>query len=110
MTGFEEVQKFGQESMDRALRSFGIVTRGFQSIAVEVADYSKRSVEEGASALERLLAARSLDKALEVQADYASQAYAGLVDQLGKLGEIYAGMARDAYRPFEAAAAGSARR
>ena len=105
MTGFAEIQKIGQESMDRALKSFGVVTQGFQSIAVEVADYSKRSIEEGTSALERLLAARSFDKAVEVQADYARQAYAGLVDQLGKLGPIYAGIARDAYRPFENGAA-----
>ena len=105
MTGFDEIQTFGQESMDRALKSFGVVTQGFQSIAVEVTDYSKRSIEEGTSALERLLAARSFDKALEVQADYARQAYAGLVDQMGKFGQIYAGIARDAYRPFENGAA-----
>ncbi len=105
MTGFDEIQKIGQESMDRVLKSFGVVAQGFQSVAVEMADYSKRSIEEGSSALERLLAARSLDKALEVQADYARQAYAGLVDQMGKFGEIYAGIARDAYRPFESGAA-----
>ena len=110
MNGLDEIQKFGQESMDRALKSFGAVSQGFQSIAVEVADYSKRSIDEGTSALESLLAARSFDKALEVQADYARQAYAGLVDQLGKLGEIYAGIARDAYRPFENGFAGAARR
>ena len=101
MTGLEEIQKIGQESAERALQSFGALTQGFQAIAVEVADCAKRAIEEGTAALERLLSAGTLDKAFEVQADYARQAYAGLVGQIGKLNDIGLGIARDAYRPFE---------
>ena len=110
MTGLEDVGKIGQESAERALQSFGALSRGFQALAVEGADYSKRSVEEGAAALERLMAAGTLDKAVEVQADYVRQAYAGLVGQVGKLNEIGIGIARDAFRPFENGAVAAKRR
>ncbi len=109
MPGLNEMQKIGQESAERALQSFGALSQGFQAVAVEVADYAKRSVEEGTTALERLLAARSLDKAFEVQADYVRQTYAGLVGQASKLNDLYVGMARDACRPYANGAAGAAR-
>ena len=110
MTGFEDIQKLGQESAERALQSFGALTKGFQALAVETADYAKRSIEESTAALERLLAAGTLDRAFEVQADYARQAYAGLVGQIGKLNEIGLGIARDTYRPFENGAVAAKRR
>ena len=109
MTGLNEMQKIGQESAERALQSFGALSQGFQAIGAEVADYAKRSVEEGTTALERLLAARSLDKAFEVQADYVRHAYAGLIGQAGKLNDLYAGMARDVCRPYGNGAVAAAR-
>ena len=48
--GFEDVQKFGKESVDASMKAFGAVSKGAQAIAVETVDYSKKAFEEGTAA------------------------------------------------------------
>ena len=101
LMNFDDLQKLGKDNMDTALKQFGAVSRSFQAIATEVADYSKKSFEETAAATEKLFGARSLDKAMEVQADYVKTAYQGFVARTAKLGELYADLAKETYKPFE---------
>ena len=98
---FETIQKFGKDNVDASLKSFGTISKGAQAIAVEAADYAKRSFEQGTAALERLVGARTLDKAFEVQADYVKTSYEGFVAQSTKMGELYANLAKEALRPYE---------
>jgi hypothetical protein len=97
----DEVQQYGKDSMDAAMKSFGAVSKSLQAIAVEVADYSKKVFEQGTAAGEKLVGAKSLDKAFEVQSDYAKSCYEGFVAEATKLGELYADLAKEAYKPFE---------
>ena len=42
----EEFQKVGKSSFDAAVKSFGELNKGFQAIAAEVTDYSKKAFED----------------------------------------------------------------
>jgi hypothetical protein len=97
----DDVQQFGKDNMDATMKSFGALSKSFQAIAVEVADYSKKVFEQGTAATEKLIGAKSLEKAIEVQTDYAKSAYEGFVAEATKLGELYADLAKEAYKPFE---------
>jgi len=97
----EEVQQFGKDNMDATLKSVGAWSKSMQAIAIELADYSKRAFEQGTAATEKLIGAKSLDKAFEVQSDYVKNSYEGFVAQATKLGELYADLAKEAYKPFE---------
>jgi len=99
---FEDMQKLGKDNMDATVASLGALSKGFQTIAVEMADYGKKVFEDGTAAAEKLLGARSLDKAVEVQSDYVKASYEQFLAQATKFGELYAGLAQEAYRPFEA--------
>jgi phasin family protein len=101
MQQFDQIQKFGQENVDAAMKAFGTVSKGAQAIAVETADYAKKSFEQSTATLEKLLGAKTLDKAIEVQTDYLKSAYEGFVAQSTKLGELYASLAKDAFKPYE---------
>ncbi len=105
MKNFDDMQKLGKDNMELAMKSFGAMSKGFQAIAVEVADYSKKSFEEGSATVEKLLGAKSVEKAIEIQTDYAKSAYEGFVAGATRIGELYADIAKEAYRPFEAAVA-----
>src|SRR5262249_53487437 len=98
---FEDIQQVGKDNMDSALKSWGVLSKGSQAIAVEVADYSKKAFEDSTAALEKLFGVKSLDKAIEVQTEYAKTAYEGFVAEATKLGELYADLAKEAYKPFE---------
>ena len=95
------MQKFGKDGMDMALESLGAWTKNAQAIASEVADYSKKSFEDSAAAWEKLIGAKSVEKAMEVQSEYLKSSYEDFVAQSTKLGELYADFAKQAYKPFE---------
>src|SRR5579871_2511735 len=101
LKSFDEMQKYGKDHMDSTMKAWGQVSKGVQAIAAETADYSKRSFEEGSAALEKLFGAKSLEKAIEIQTAYAKSAYEGFVAQATKIGEIYADIAKETYKPFE---------
>jgi hypothetical protein len=98
---FETIQKQGQESLDVAMKSVNAMTKGFQDIAKETADFSKKQFETSAAAAEKLMATKSVEKAFEVQADYVKTSYEAFVAQATRMGEIYADMAKQAYKPYE---------
>ncbi len=49
----------------------------------------------------RLLAAKSVEKAVEIQNEYLKSTYDGYISELPKLGSMMTDFAKDAYRPFE---------
>ncbi len=98
---FEDLQQVGKDNMDSALKCWGAISKGAQAIAVEMADYSKKSFEDGTAALEKLFGVKSFDKAIEVQTEFAKTAYEGFVAEATKLGELYADLAKETYKPFE---------
>ena len=97
----EEMTQASKESMDLAMKSMGTVSKSAQAIIVEMTDYSKKAFEEGTAALEKLFGAKSLEKAIELQTEYAKSAYEGFVAEATKIGELYADMAKESYKPFE---------
>lgn len=101
LKNFEDFQKLGKENVDVAMKQFGSVSKGWQAIAAEYADYSKKSFEEGSAALEKLFSAKSLEKAVEIQSDYVKLAYEGFVAEATKLGGLYTDLAKETYKPFE---------
>ena len=101
----EEMQKFGKDSMETAMSSFGTLTKSAQAIAAEVADYSKKSFEGSTAAWERLMGVKSLETAMQVQSEYLKSSYEGFVAEATKLGELYVDLAKEAYKPLEGALA-----
>ncbi|MBV8851304.1 MAG: phasin family protein [Methylobacteriaceae bacterium] len=104
-TNFEELQKLSKEQMEAATAAAASVTKGFQTIAAETSEYSKRSLENGSAYLEKLLSARKIEDAVQIQQDFAKTSYEGFVAQATRMGELYATLAREAFRPIESAVA-----
>lgn len=98
---FDQFQTIGKDNLEASVASASALTRGFQEIATEVVDYSRKSFEESSALVEKAFTAKSLDKAMEVQTDFAKVAYEAYVGQLAKIGEMYVNTAKEAYKPFE---------
>src|SRR6516162_4978352 len=91
--GGQEIQKGGKDGFDATVRSFGEMSNSFQAIATEVADYSKKTFEDGTRAFEQLIGAKSVAQVIQIQSQYAKQAYETYVAEMPKLGEIYVAIA-----------------
>ena len=99
---FEEFQTLGKDSMEAYAASATALTKGFQTIAQETADFTRKSFEKGTAAFERATAVKSFDKLVEVQQGFAKEAYESLVSEMTKFGEMYVATVQEAYKPFEA--------
>ncbi len=102
MKSFENVGNAGKEAMDNGLKSLASTVKGMQAIAAETADYAKASIETGSAAMEKIVAAKSLEKVFEIQSAWAKDAWEAHVAEMTRLGELYTAVAKDAYKPFEA--------
>jgi len=101
LKSFEDIQKYGKANMDATMKVWGQVSKGAQAIAAETANYSKKSLEEGSAALQKLLGAKSLENAIEIHTAYAKRVYEGFVAQATKMGALYADLAQETSKPFE---------
>ena len=102
---FDNIQKLGQDNMDVAAKTFGTISKGAQSLAVEAAEFAKKSFEQSTATFEKLAGAKTFDKAIEIQTDYVKGAFDSFVAQSTKMGELFAGVAKEALRPYESMAA-----
>jgi hypothetical protein len=97
----EEFQQQSKEQLDAAVAAAQSFSNSFQAIATAYGDYSKKSYEDTKSYVEKLSGVKSLDKALEVQTEYAKTAYDTFVAEAQKIGELYSDLAKQSYKPFE---------
>jgi phasin family protein len=99
----DNFQKVGKDNYDAMLRSYGEMNKGFQAIAASWTEFSKRAFEDATRAWEQMIAAKSIERAMEIQSSYARSAYESWMAEASKLREMYAAAARDAYKPVETA-------
>ncbi len=71
-----------------------------QTIANAYSDYTRKSLEETTSFVEKLTGVRSLDKAIEIQAEFARQAYETFVAESQRICGLYSELARQIFKPF----------
>lgn len=103
MYNFDNMQKQSQANLESATKSYEAVSKGFQEIGKEAADYSQKHFDASNSAIEKMVASKSFDKVMEVQADFAKTTFEGFVAQSTKIGQLYTDLAKDVYKPFEKA-------
>ncbi len=72
-----------------------------QTIANAYGDYTKKSFQETWSFVEKLMGVRSLDKAIEIQTEFARQAYETFVAESQKICELYNELAKQIFTPLE---------
>jgi len=106
---YEGVQNLGKQGMDFALRNFETMQKGFQAIASEVAEFSKRQLETSSAAFEKLASAKSFEKAVEVQAEFAKETFDSFVAHSSRVGQLVSNFTKDAVKPAETAVAQATR-
>lgn len=100
---FESFQRLGQQNVDTAIKMFGEWNKGWRTITAEMTDFTKRSFEDGAATVEKLLRAKSLEQAVGIQSAFTTRTFDGYVHELSKIGGMYAQLLKDSCEPLEQA-------
>ncbi len=101
MKSFDGFQAFGKDGFEAYIASATAMTKAFQEMASEAAEFQRKSFEKGAAVLDKVITAKSPDKVFEIQQGYAKEAYEAYVGEVNKIGELYMNAAKEAYKPFE---------
>nr|WP_316654029.1 phasin family protein [uncultured Gellertiella sp.] len=101
MFNFDEASRKGKDVMDGMLKSYAEVSRGFQALATEAADFSRKSYEQGIAHVEAISSVKSPESAFELQAAFVKSSYQTAMAEMTRIGELYADLAKTAYKPFE---------
>ena len=99
----KDIQKLGKDNYEAVLKSYGQVNQGIQEIGTSLSDYAKQAFADANVTFEKLVGAKTLEHAVEIQSQYAKVAYDKWMAEMTKVGEMYATVARDAYKPVEKA-------
>lgn len=68
-----------------------------QTIALAYGEYTRKSFEQTKSFVEKLAGVRSLDQAIEIQTEFAKQAYETFVMDAQRIRELYSGLAKQTF-------------
>jgi hypothetical protein len=97
----EDIQQYGKQHLDTVVTSATNVQNGLQAIATAYGDYTKKSFEDTKSFVEKMSGVKSLDKAVEVQTEFAKSAYETFVTESQKIAGLYTDLAKQTYKPIE---------
>jgi phasin family protein len=101
MVKVEDIQQYGKEQLETAVASAATLQNGIQAIASAYGDYTKKSFEDTRSFVEKLSGVKSLDKAMEVQTEYAKSTYETFVAESQKIAGLYTDLAKQTFKPLE---------
>ena len=101
MVKVEDIQAYGKEHFDTVVASATTLQSGLQAIASAYGEYTKKSFEDTKSFVEKLSGVKSLDKAIEVQTEYAKSAYEAFVTESQKIAGMYTDLAKQTFKPLE---------
>jgi hypothetical protein len=89
------------EVLPPEVRQYAPQTAGAQAIALAYGDYTRKSLAASRFLVERLMTVRSIDEAIEIQGEFAKQAYANFLTHSQKICELYGEWAQQLFAPIE---------
>lgn len=100
--GYEDLAASGTETMDAYIKCSAVMARGVESLSKEVTNFAQASFEANLTATQRLMAAKTLREAMDLQADYTRDSFDSMVSEAAKLTEMSVDLASELMRPIQA--------
>jgi hypothetical protein len=95
-----QLQDDSSNQINAADASMSSFPGGFHAIATAYSDYTKKSFEDTKAFVEKLSGAKSVDKAIEIQTEFAKSAFETFMAESQKIGALYRDLATQSYKPF----------
>jgi hypothetical protein len=89
-----------REQIDAAEASMNSFPGDFHAIVTAYSDYAKKSFEDTRSFVEKLSGVKSIDKAIEIQTEFAKSAFETYMAESQKIGALYRDLAMQSCKPF----------
>ena len=101
MSNVEQVQQATKDIGDAPTTSAHTFASSFQTIATAHADYAKKAMQDSSEFFAKLTSIKEPTKVMELQSEYAKNAYETFVVESKKLSELYADLFKQTTRPLQ---------
>ena len=100
---FPQFKAFGSAPFEAFSTANAPSMQGLQAIAAETTGYSMKSFEKSREFFEKLIGVKKIEEAIQLQSDFAKTAHEDFMAQAARIGEMYANLANQAFKPITAA-------
>ena len=101
MSNVEQFQQKAKEQADAAMASAATVAASVQAITAAHADYTKKALQDGSEFMTKLASLKAPTDLMALQSEYAKTTYESFVAETKKISELYADLAKQAYKPLQ---------
>ena len=100
MTGFQELSQLSNESMNAAMQSASIITKGYEEIFANIANLVKTSFENSMAASKAMMTCSSPQDAWTVQTNAIKSNTDFITSEVTKISEMSSRLAQEAMSPL----------
>ena len=101
MKNVEQIQQATKDIGDTATASAHSFATSLQTIASAHADYVKKAMQDGSAFFAKLTSVKEPAKAMELQSEYAKNAYETFVVEAKKISELYTDFFKQTTKPLQ---------
>ena len=100
--GFEDVAQFNKDNLDAFVASSTAWGKGMETLSKSWMDFVKKAAETNVTATKSIMAAKSVREAVDLQSNFAKEAYETCVAEGNKLSEMGLNVANETSAPLAA--------
>lgn len=100
MAAMAEMGAFTKENMEALVASATATTKGFEALSARAVAFSKSAMENHMAAARAIMSSKSIQEALERQAEYARSSFDSYVAEMNEVTELLSGVTKDAAKPL----------
>ena len=102
MTDVLAIQQTTKDLGEAAMSSAKTLAASVQTITTAHADYAKKAMQDGSEFFAKLTSVKDPAKVMELQSEYAKNAYETFVAESKRISELYADLFKQTTKPLEA--------
>lgn len=97
---FTEISAASKRNLEALTDSFNAASQGAQALGAQAVAYSKKAFEDQVGAAKSLAAAKTVQEALDIQADFAKQAIDGYLAEMNRWTDTFTATAKSSFKPI----------
>ncbi|WP_298725489.1 phasin family protein [uncultured Ferrovibrio sp.] len=98
----DDAAKLGKEQVEAIVTAGNVAAKGLETINAEVMAFTKSQFEDQISVTKAMMGVKTLQELIELQNDYAKNAFEAYTAHTTKISEVAAKAAQDAFAPINA--------
>jgi phasin family protein len=100
--GYDRMVAIAKDNAEAFMQAANVAGKGFETINGEILAFSRKRMEGGVEHVQAIFSAKSVNEAIELQADYGRKAFEAWMTQMNKVNQMILETTKNAAEPIQA--------